>query len=95
MNNAVPGDTRVNTKEDKKSKKYRNLCRELGRLLRIRCGLVPIIVGSHLKMLHINLLIETIQKSAILETENFEKGFESKRTEDALGILWLQDAICP
>lgn len=75
---AVPGDTRVNTKEDEKIEKYRDLCRELERLWRVKCRVVPVVVGAlgtiptrlsaHLKMLDINLSIETIQKSAILGT---------------------------
>ena len=75
---AVPGDTRINTKEDEKIEKYRDLCRELGRLWRVKCRVVPVVVGAlgtiatrlsaHLKMLDINLSIETIQKSAILGT---------------------------
>ena len=74
----VPGDTRVNTREDEKIEKYRSLCRELERLWGINCRVVPIVVGAlgmiparlfaHLKMLYINLSIETIQKSAILGT---------------------------
>ena len=73
---AVPGDTRVNTKEDKKIEKYSDLCRELERLWRVKCRAVPVVVGAlgtiptrlsaHLKILEINLSIETIQKSAIL-----------------------------
>ena len=75
---AVPGDTRVNTKEDEKIEKYRDLCRELERLWRVKCRVVPVVVGAlgtiptrlsaHLKMLDINLSVETIQKSAILGT---------------------------
>ena len=75
---AVPGDTRVNTKEDEKIEKYRDRCRELERLWRVKCRVVPVVVGAlgtiptrlsaHLKMLNINLSIETIQKSAILGT---------------------------
>ena len=75
---AVPGDTRVNTKEDEKIEKYRELCRELERLWRVKCKVEPVVVGAlgtiptrltaRLKMLDINLSIETIQKSAILGT---------------------------
>ena len=75
---AVPGDTRVNTKEDEKIEEYRELCRELERLWRVKRKVVSVVVGAlgtiptrltaHLKMLDINLSIETIQKSAILGT---------------------------
>ena len=75
---AVPGDTKVNTKGDEKIEKYRDLSRELGRLWRVKCRVVPVVVGAlgtiatrlsaHLKTLDINLSIETIQKSAILGT---------------------------
>ena len=78
VDTAVPGDTRVNTKEDEKIEKYRDLCRELERLWRVKCRVVPVVVGAlgtiptrlsaHLKMLDINLSIKTIQKSAILGT---------------------------
>ena len=67
---AVAGDTRVNTKEDEKIEKYRELCRELWRLWGVKCRVVPVVVGAlgtiptrlsaHLKMLDINLSIETI-----------------------------------
>ena len=40
---AVPGDTRVNTKEDEKVEKYREQCRELGRLWGVKCRVVPVI----------------------------------------------------
>ena len=75
---AVPGDTRITTKEDEKIEKYSELCRELGRLWGVKCRVVPIVVGAlgtiptrlsaHLEMLDINTSIETIQKSAILGT---------------------------
>ena len=73
---AVPQDHRVDIKEDEKCEKYRDLCRELGRLWKVKCTVVPIVVGalgtipcrlsSYLALLDINLSIETIQKSAIL-----------------------------
>jgi hypothetical protein len=75
---AVPGDVRVERKEDEKIEKYRDLCRELKRLWGVRCSVVPVVVGalgtiprrltSYLALLDINLSVETIQKSAILGT---------------------------
>ena len=34
------------TKEDEKIEKYRDLCRELERLWRVKCRVVPVIVGA-------------------------------------------------
>ena len=78
VDTAVPGDTRVTTKEDEKIEKYSELCRELWRLWGVKCRVVPIVVGAlgtiptrfsaHLEMLDINISVETIQKSAILGT---------------------------
>ena len=75
---AVPGDVRVERKEDEKVEKYRDLCRELGKLWKVRCSVVPIVVGvlravpkrlpSYLALLDINLSLELLQKSAILGT---------------------------
>ena len=75
---AVPGDVRVERKQDEKIEKYRDLCRELGRLWEVRCSVVPVVVGalgtiprrlsSYLALLDINLSVETIQKAAILGT---------------------------
>jgi hypothetical protein len=75
---AVPGDVRIEGKEDEKIDKYGDLCRELKRLWDVRCTVVPVIVGalgtipkrlsSFLALLDINLSVETIQKSALLGT---------------------------
>ena len=75
---AVPGDLRVERKEDEKVEKYRDLCRELARLWKVRFTVVPVVVGalgtipkrlsSYLSLLDINLSMETIQKAAILGT---------------------------
>lgn len=73
---AVPGDTRVKTKEDEKCDKYRELCKELGKLWKVKCTVIPVVIGalgtvptrltSFLGIMGINLSVETIQKSAIL-----------------------------
>ena len=52
-------------------------------------------IPTKLEMLDINISIETIQKSAITNRENFEKGVGSKRVEEALGVLWLRDTARP
>ena len=75
---AVPGDTRVNTKEEEKTEKYKDLCRELGMLSGVKCrveptgvgalGTIPTRLSAHFKKLDINLSIKTIQKSAVLGT---------------------------
>ena len=75
---AVPGDVRVERKEDEKIEKYRDLCRELGRLWGVRCLVVPVVIGalgtipkrlsSYMALLDIHLSVETLQKSAILGT---------------------------
>ena len=75
---AVPGDLRVEDKEDEKCDKYQDLCREIGRLWEVRCIVIPVVVGalgtiprrlpSYLGILDINLSVEIIQKSVILGT---------------------------
>lgn len=94
---AVPGDVRVDRKEDEKIEKYRDLCRELGRLWGVRCSVVPVVVGalgtipkrlkSYMALLDINLSVETIQKSAILGTARILR--KVLETENASGVLRL------
>ena len=66
----------MKTKEDEKCDKYRELCKELGKLWKVKCTVIPVVIGalgtvptrltSFLGMMGINLSVETIQKSAIL-----------------------------
>ena len=76
---AIPGDTRVWKKEEEKMEKYRELEYELGRLWGVRLKVIPIIVGafgtirnrliSYLAEVGVDTSFETIQKSALLGTE--------------------------
>ena len=94
---AVPGDVRVERKEDEKVEKYRDLCRELGKLLKVRCSVVPIVVGaretvpkrlpSYLALLDIDLSLELLQKSAILGTARILR--KVLETDRASGVLRL------
>ena len=68
---AVPGGVRIKKKKDEKVEKYRDLCRELEKLWKVRCSVVPIVVGalgavpkrlpSYLALLDINLSVELRQ----------------------------------
>ena len=70
---AVPGDVKVEEKENEKSEKYKDLCRELKKLWNVDCKIIPIVVGalgtlpkrltSYISFLGINLSVETIQKT--------------------------------
>ena len=42
----VPGDVWVKRKEDEKVEKYRDLCRGLGKLWKVQCSVVPVVVGA-------------------------------------------------
>ena len=94
---AVPGDVRVERKEDEKVEKYRDLCRELGRLWKVRCSVVPVVVGafgtvpkrlpSYLALLDISLSLELLQKSAILGTARILR--KVLETNSASGVLRL------
>jgi len=75
---AIPGDTRVEKKEEEKIDKYHELAFEVGRLWEVRAKVIPIVIGalgtitsrlpSYLALIGAELSFETIQKSAILGT---------------------------
>ena len=75
---AVPGDARVQSKEEEKSEKYQELCREIQKLWRVKCKVIPVVIGAlgtiplrlsaYLGLLDIDLSIETVQQSVILGT---------------------------
>ena len=88
---------RVERKEDEKVEKYRDLCRELGKLWKVRCSVVPIVVEalgtvpkrlpSYLELLDINLSLELLQKSAILGTARILR--KVLEMDSASGVLRL------
>ena len=67
---AVPGDVRIEGKEDETTDKYGDLCRELKRPWDVRCAVEPIVVGalgtfsktlsSFLALFDTNLSVETV-----------------------------------
>ena len=75
---AIPGDTRMEKKEEEKIEKYQELAFELGRLWEVRTTVIPIVIGAlgtitnklpvYLALIGADLSFETIQKSAILGT---------------------------
>ena len=91
---AIPGDVRVEEKEDEKCDKYRDLSRELGRLWDVRCMVIPVVIGalgtlpkrlpSYLGVLDIPISLETIQKSAILGSARILRRLLETRTD--LGV---------
>ena len=75
---AVPGDTRVEDKENEKVDKYQDLAREVRTIWRVSTEVIPIVIGalgtlsirhrSFLAQLHSDMSSETIQKAALLGT---------------------------
>ena len=76
---AVPGDTRVEGKEDEKIEKYQELRQEIVKLWKMKkVEIVPVVIGAlgavsvgisgWLKKLDINIKVEHIQKTALLGT---------------------------
>ena len=43
---AVPGDSRVASKENEKVRKYQDLARELRKLWQVKVKVVPVVVGA-------------------------------------------------
>ena len=75
---AIPGDSRIESKEREKVEKYQDLAREMRKLWNVKVEVIPIVLGS-LGTLPLNLKIwmrkitpsihvETIQKSVLLGT---------------------------
>ena len=75
---AVPGDVRVEKKEEEKMEKFGDLCRDIRKLWKVECKIVLIVVGAlgtlpnrlplFIFFLEIKLSVETIQKAAILKS---------------------------
>ena len=76
---AVPGDTRVEGKEDEKVEKYQELRQEIVKLWKMKkVEIIPVVIGAlgavsvgisgWLKKLDINIKVEHIQKTALLGT---------------------------
>ena len=75
---AVPGDSRVASKENEKVQKYQDLARELRKLWQVKVKVVPVVVGAlgtiakalekHLKEIGTSVRVELLQKAALLGT---------------------------
>ena len=75
---AVPGDSRVEAKENEKVQKYQDLARELRKLWQVKVNVVPVVVGAlgtipkalekHLKEIGTSVRVELLQKAALLGT---------------------------
>ena len=75
---AVPGDSRVASKENEKVQKYQDLARELPKLWQVKVKVVPVVVGAlgtilkalekHLKEIGTSVRVELLQKAALLGT---------------------------
>ena len=73
---AVPGDSRVEVKENEKVQKYQDLARELRTLWQVKVKVVPVVVGAlgtiskalekHLKEIGTSVRVELLQKAALL-----------------------------
>ena len=75
---AVPGDSRVASKENEKVQKYQDLSRELRKLWQVKVMVVPVVVGAldtipkvlekHLKEIGTSVRVELLQKATLLGT---------------------------
>ena len=75
---AVPGDTRVASKEKEKVQKYQDLAREIRKLWKVRVKVIPIVVGAlgtiprslekHLDEIGCQVKVDLLQKAALLGT---------------------------
>ena len=75
---AVPGDSRVESKEKEKIHKYQDLARELRKLWKVGVKVVPVVVGAlgtlpqalekHLKVIGSKVKVELLQKTVLLGT---------------------------
>ena len=75
---AVPGDTRVASKEMEKIEKYQDLARELRKIWQVKVKVVPVVVGAlgtipkalgkHLDEIGTNVRVDLLQKAALLGT---------------------------
>ena len=77
---AVPGDSRVELKENENVQKYQDLARELRKLWQVKVKVVPVVVGAlgtipkalkkHLKEIgtYVSVRVELLQKAALLGT---------------------------
>jgi len=75
---AVPADNNVSMKEKEKTDKYKDLCVELLSLWRVRCEVIPLVIGGlgcitnmlqgYLQRLEINSFCtaELLQRTAVL-----------------------------
>ena len=75
---AVPGDSRVASKENEKVQKYQDLARELRKLWQVKVKVVHVVVGAlgtipkalgkHLKEIWTSVRVNVLQKAALLGT---------------------------
>ena len=73
---AVPGDSRVASKENEKVQKYQDLARELRKLWQVKVKVVPVVVGAlgtipkalEKQLKETSVRVELLQKAALLGT---------------------------
>ena len=83
INIAVPGDSRVASKENEKVQKYQDLSRELRKLWQVKVKVAPVIVGAlgtipkalekHLKKIGTSVGVVLLQNAALLKTRDSAK----------------------
>ena len=73
---AVPGDSRIEEKEEDKTEKYQDLGRELQKIWNVKVKIIPLVVsplgampkqfGNRLKQIGITARAAQVQKAAVL-----------------------------
>lgn len=82
INFAVPGDSRIKTKEKEKIETYQDLRRELEKIWNVRVKIIPLVLGAlgaipkqfnRLKEIGITVEIGQVQKTVLLGTARITK----------------------
>ena len=88
---AIPGDSRIESKEREKVEKYQDLAREMRKLWNVKVEVIPIVLGS-LGTLPLNLKIWMRKITPSIHVETIQKSFigNCKNIEESSGNLrWL------
>ena len=80
---AIPADRNIMQKEAEKKLKYKSLCIEMQRMRKMKCTIVPVIIGAtgivttslrkHLEAAPGKHSIDSLQMTAILGTSHIER----------------------